>query len=34
MLMGVLFAELGAIRVGVRFPFGGMRVVVGMRDKA
>ena len=33
-LKGALLAELGAIQAGMRFPFGGMRVVVGMRDKA
>jgi hypothetical protein len=33
-LKTALFTELGAIRAGVRFPFGGMRVVVAMRDQA
>ena len=34
LLKGVLLAELNAIRAGARFPFGGMRVVVAIRDEA
>jgi hypothetical protein len=33
-LKSAVFAEIGAIRSGVRFPFGGMRLVVAMRDQA